>query len=120
MDSKTKIRDVVTGQVLAVRPAVLESRIQKAGSKDKLLSTYIGRDTKRMLREGKTVEQIRADLKVDDSDLPSAEDLADMVEAVVAVKNRPAVTKKAKKVQVDDEEEETLEAPEEVASMLSK
>jgi len=120
MDSKTKIRDVVTGQVLAVRPAVLEARIQKAGSRDKLLNNYVGRDTKRMLREGMTVEQIRAKLGVDDTDLPAADELGDMVKAVTAVKNRPVSTKKAKKNNDDEETEPVIEADDEDVNKMLK
>jgi len=121
MDSKTKIVDVVTGQVLAVRPAVLEDRISKVGSKEELLRTYVGRDTKRMLRDGKTVNQIRKELKVDASDLPSELDLADVVSEIIAVKNRPvsATTKTSSSGNLDDGLD-AIETPEDVKEMLTK
>ena len=59
-DNKSKIRCVVNGTWYAVRPDVLEKRVEKYGSDKTLRATYVSRDAKRMLREGKTVEQIRA------------------------------------------------------------
>jgi len=122
MDSKTKIRDVVTGQVLAVRPAILAQRVQKAGSEEKLLKTYMGRDTKRMLREGQTVAQIRKALGVNTADLPTEAELANTVKTIVATKARAVATKKVvshKQPKEDNSNDNLEEAPADVKEMLT-
>jgi hypothetical protein len=53
------IRCVVTGQSKGVRPDVLQTRIDKAGSLEALQASYLSADARRMLREGMTVQQIR-------------------------------------------------------------
>jgi hypothetical protein len=85
-DSISKIRDVVTGQVLSVRPEIFKKRAEKCGGEDALLRSYVGRDTKRLLREGKSVDQIRKELGVDASELPSSTDLADVIADITTVK----------------------------------
>ena len=83
----TKIKCVVTGLTKGVRPAVYAARVEKAGSEDELLATYVSNEGKRQLREGSSVDEIRssAGTSGDDTLIASA-DLADIVTAVTAKK----------------------------------
>ncbi len=56
----------ITGIRFAVRPDVMLERIKKAGGLDRLKKTYVSRDARRLLKEGKTIEQIRAELGYDE------------------------------------------------------
>lgn len=55
-----RIMCVITGQYKSVRPDVLKQRIQKAGSLEALKVSYFSSEARRLLREGKTVAEIRA------------------------------------------------------------
>jgi hypothetical protein len=52
----------ITGERLAVRRDVLLQRIKAAGSLERLQKTYVSRDARRLLKQGKTIDQIRAEL----------------------------------------------------------
>ena len=52
----------VTGIRFSVRREILLQRIKLAGSLERLQKTYISRDARRLLKEGKTIEQIREEL----------------------------------------------------------
>lgn len=93
--TKTSIRCNITGQTVAVRPDIFDKRVEKFGGVDQLLSRYVSRDAKRLLREGKSVSQIRSELNVTATDLPSEDDLADVVTEIVAKKPAASVAKKA-------------------------
>jgi len=63
---KTKIRCAVSGIVTGVRPDVYDKRVAKAGGdEDFMLNTYVCSQGKRLLREGKTVAEIRESVDVD-------------------------------------------------------
>ncbi len=47
---------------MAVRRDVLLQRIKLAGSLERLQLSYVSRDARRLLKEGKTIEQIRTEL----------------------------------------------------------
>lgn len=65
--ARTKIADIpnfihcsITGKRFAVRREVLLVRIKGAGSFERLQKTYVSREARKLLKSGKTVEQIRA------------------------------------------------------------
>lgn len=101
--SKTSIRCAVTGISKAVRPEIYNQRIEKYGGEDEMLQKYISRDSKRLLRDGKTVDQIRKDLNVDAAalNLPSAADLADEVAKIMEKPNSKLGSSKKKEPKVD-------------------
>ena len=56
-----KIQCIVSGKNVNVSPRVFQSRADKAGITTEVLATsYVSRESKRLLREGKSVEDIRA------------------------------------------------------------
>jgi len=87
--SKTSIKCVVTGKTKAVRPDVYEQRVKKYGSEDDMLQNYISRDAKRLLRDGKSVDDIRKELGVDATaaGLPDATSIADAVSKIIEKPN---------------------------------
>lgn len=52
----------ITGIRYAVRKDVLLQRMKAAGGLERLQKSYISRDCRRLLKEGKTIEQIREEL----------------------------------------------------------
>jgi len=58
---KNKVRCIVTGELLTKTPAALEKQAKKYGfaSTDALIEQYLGREARGLLKEGKTVEEIR-------------------------------------------------------------
>jgi hypothetical protein len=68
-----RIKCIVTGKELAVRPDVMRKRIQKAGSLEELQASYLSNEAKGLLRDGLTVNQIREKVrrKTPDVDVPT-------------------------------------------------
>jgi len=52
----------ITGLRFAVRREIMLDRIKQAGSLERLQKTYVSRDSRRLLKAGKTIEEIRAEL----------------------------------------------------------
>jgi hypothetical protein len=104
----TKIKCVVTGLEKGVRPAIYNKRIEKYGSEEELLRSYVSNEGKQLLREGLTVDEIRAqvDTANDDTLIPAA-DLVDLVASVTTKKasKKKANTPKAEAKEVEAEEE---------------
>jgi len=56
-----KIQCIVSGKKVNISPKVFQARADKAGVTTEVLATsYISRESKRLLREGKGVDEIRA------------------------------------------------------------
>lgn len=56
-----KLKCVISGKEVNVSPKVFSDRATKYGVQaDSLKSAYVSRESKRLLREGKTVDEIRA------------------------------------------------------------
>lgn len=100
--SKTKIRCVISGLVLSVRPDVYEQRIKKFGSEDALQAGYVSNASKKMLRGGMTVTEIRTKAgTVNVKSLPTVESLKDVIARVTAKKASKAKAPKAKAEKVE-------------------
>ena len=52
----------ITGLRFAVRREIMLDRIKQAGSLERLQKTYVSRDSRRLLKAGKTIEEIRSEL----------------------------------------------------------
>ena len=89
---RSKIRCVVSGETYGVQPKVFDERAVKAGSPEELLRTYVGRDAKRLLRDGLSVDQIRAKFGANEADLPTADELATIVAKITCKGNQKAKT----------------------------
>jgi len=103
--SKTKIRCVISGLVLSVRPDVYAQRVTKFGSEEALQAGYVSNASKKMLRGGMTVTEIRTKAAtVNVKSLPSVESLKDVIARVTAkAPKAPKVPKapKAPKVKAE-------------------
>ena len=64
-----KLVCIVTGKPLLATKAYYERKVEKAGSEEKLHSTYICREAKTMIRNGTSIDRIREILNVDCSEL---------------------------------------------------
>jgi hypothetical protein len=83
----TKIKCVVTGLTKGVRPAIFNKRVEKAGSEDELLRTYVSNEGKRQLREGLSVDEIRTQAGTSGDDtLQSASDLETVINDITSKK----------------------------------
>ena len=96
--TKTKIRCVISGLTLSVRPDVYDQRIAKFGSEEALLAGYVSNASKKMLREGLSVTEIRTKAgTVNVKSLPSVSELEDVIKRVTEKKAKKASgSKKAK------------------------
>lgn len=56
---KNRIKCSVTGRYCVITNQRIEAGVEKYGSWEKLCESYVCRPAKRLLREGKTVEEIR-------------------------------------------------------------
>jgi len=100
--SKTKIRCVISGLVLSVRPDVYAQRIAKFGDETKLQSGYVSNASKKMLRGGMTVTEIRTKAgTVNVKSLPTVDSLKDVIARVTTkkVSKAPKAPKAAKVVE---------------------
>jgi len=100
--SKTKIRCVISGLVLSVRPDVYSQRIAKFGSEEKLQAGYVSNASKKMLRGGMTVTEIRTKAgTVNVKSLPTVDSLKDVIARVTTkkVSKAPKAPKAAKVVE---------------------
>jgi hypothetical protein len=100
--SKTKIRCVISGLVLSVRPDVYAQRIAKFGSEEKLQAGYVSNASKKMLRGGMTVTEIRTKAgTVNVKSLPTVDSLKDVIARVTTkkVSKAPKAPKAAKVVE---------------------
>lgn len=107
--SKTKMQCVVSGKVVSVRPDIYNQRVEKFGSEEVMLKSYISSESKRLLREGKSVDEIRTMANtMNDKSLQSASELETAILRVmktppkVKLPSEPKI-KKAKTVDVDVE-----------------
>ncbi len=72
--NKNKITCVLTGIVVRVAPQTFDERAQRYGGVDNLLSNYICAEGRKLLRDGKTVDEIRTQYNVsEDVPMPSQE-----------------------------------------------
>jgi hypothetical protein len=92
-----KLKCIVSGKEVNVSPKTFTDRAQKYGvSEDALKVGYVSRESKRLLREGKTVDEIRAASGVDVSTLAAVpQDVLDKVLAKKKVKKEAAPTAEA-------------------------
>lgn len=84
---KTKIRCAVSGIVTGCRPDVFDKRVEKYGSAEAMANAYVCSEAKRALRQGKSIDEIRADSKargINVDGLPAANSLDHAVEAFAA------------------------------------
>ena len=94
---KSKIRCVVTGEEVGVRPHIFDKRVAKFGSVEALLKGYISSMGKRMLRDGMSVTQIRTQFgNADDKSLPTVTSITDMVTTITSKKNTSKATAEKK------------------------
>lgn len=69
---------IITGKSRPTNTQYLEERAAKAGSKERFVRYYICREALTLLKSGKTVDDIRANLNVDISvPHPSQEDIVE-------------------------------------------
>lgn len=69
---------IITGKSRPTNSQYLEEKAAKAGSKERFVKYYICREALSLLRAGKTLDQIRTELQIDNAvPLPSAEDIAE-------------------------------------------
>lgn len=67
-----KLTCIITGKVLNANLDYYSKKLEKAGSEDHLLSTYICKEAKDLLEQGHTVTQIRSQFNTpEDFPLPS-------------------------------------------------
>lgn len=102
--TKSKIRDVITGERLGVRPDIYAKRIEEYGSEEALINQYVGRKTKQMLKTGMTVQEIRDSVKAP-KNLPEISE-----DTLTEIKSRfgnakPKARKASTKVNAEPEEE---------------
>jgi hypothetical protein len=65
-DRKTKkLVCIVTGRTLLATKDYFERKVEKLGSEEKVLSTYICKEAKDLIKKGYTVDKIRELLNVD-------------------------------------------------------
>jgi hypothetical protein len=111
--SKSKIQDVVSGEILGVRPEIYASRIEEYGDEETLRRTYVGRKSKQALRGGQTVEQIRATVGAT-GELPeiTAETLSEIMTRISpkksTKKSKTRTPKVAKTTEPEDEVDEDI------------
>ncbi len=106
--SKSKVQDIVTGEILGCRSEIYQQRVERAGSEEELERTYVGRNTKQLLREGKTVDEIRASLNLTDME-PVPQDVIDNILAKKAKPKSTGTGKPAKKKSKRNAVEEELQ-----------
>ena len=101
--SKSKIQDVISGIHYGVRPEIYQKRVEDYGDETTLRNEYIGRETKKMLRDGLSVEEIRTSLNAPKS-LPVIEEatLKNIMDRIGSAKPK---TRKSRKPKVDPEAE---------------
>lgn len=99
---KTKIRCAVSGIVTGCRPDVFDKRVEKYGSVDAMMASYVCSEAKRMLRAGRSIDDIRSECAargISINGLPTADSLAAVVSAFAGEsKSAPATSKKGKAV----------------------
>jgi len=74
---ETKTRKLVcniTGKTLMAAKAYYSKRIEKAGSEETLLTTYVCKDAKLLLKKGYTVDQVQQTLKAEQYNCTLTED----------------------------------------------
>ena len=104
--SKSKIQDVVSGGWFGVRPEIYAKRVEDYGDETTLKNEYVGRDTKKMLRDGMSVEEIRAQINAP-ANLPVIEEatLKNIMDRIGSAKSsKPRKARKSKDM-VDPEAE---------------
>lgn len=75
-----KLTCIVTGRTLLATDDYYKRKVDKAGSEEELLRTYICREAKNMIKQGTTVDRVREVLEVDpelNHDIP--QDVIDQV-----------------------------------------
>jgi len=124
--TKSNITCIVTMERLGCRPEIYQKRIEKAGSEEELHRTYVGRRAKQLLREGKTVAEIRKSLNVS-GDCPEVPQ--DVLDSITSKKptnktttNTGSITKKSKKTQKQMEKDiqASVEVDEDVLDFIAK
>ena len=60
-----KLTCMITGKSRNTNTAYLDKKAQNAGSVEAFVENYVSRSAAKLLRQGKTVDQIRAELEVD-------------------------------------------------------
>lgn len=122
-NSKSSVICVVSGAKKGVRPEVYAKRVEKAGGEDNLVRTYVCRESKRMLRSGQTVEQIRATLRGTKDLLPVPQEVIDEILSKKASSKTGATRKtnkpKKTKVQIEKEVEASVEVDPDIAEFLN-
>ena len=75
-----KLTCVVTGRTLVASTAYYERKVERAGSEEKLLNTYVCKEAKDLIKNGYDVEKVRDILKVDRSKVNTiSEDIIDEI-----------------------------------------
>lgn len=117
---KTRVRCAVSGQETGCRPDIFDKRVEKYGSVEAMNAQYVSSASKRLLREGKTVEEIREGLS--DSvlaTLPTPAELETIVSAIVAKKSTGTKRSKATKA-VEEPADSNDELDPDVAAFLEE
>jgi len=65
MNKTTKLICNITGKPLFAAAAYYTKKVDKAGSEEKLHSTYVCREAKNLLKKGYTVDQVQQSLDTD-------------------------------------------------------
>lgn len=60
----SKLTCIITGKVLVATPEYYKKKVEKAGSEQELLRTYVCKEAKDLLKQGLSVAQIRKQLNV--------------------------------------------------------
>lgn len=71
---------IVTGRSRPTNAQYLEEKATKAGSKERFIKYYICREALSLLKHGKTIEEVRKELNVDNSvPMPNQEDVVEAI-----------------------------------------
>jgi hypothetical protein len=54
-----KLQCIVSGKTVLLADSYFQSKVDKAGSEDKLRETYISREAKKLLKVGNSIEKVR-------------------------------------------------------------
>lgn len=102
--SKSKIQDVISGIHYGVRPEIYQKRVEDYGDETTLRNEYVGRETKKMLRDGLSVDEIRTQLNAP-KNLPVIEEatLKNIMDRIGS--SKPGKPRKSRKTKVDPEAE---------------
>jgi|TARA_R100000005_G_C4920901_1_gene154224 hypothetical protein len=78
-----KLTCIITGRVLTIANSYYSKKLEKAGDEDKLHSTYICKEAKKLVRLGNNVQKVR-ELLVDKENFSSLKDVdEDLVTEIV-------------------------------------